>query len=69
MERKDFIQNLGRLSILGGLAAVSGVILTKRKISAEKCTIHELCKSCNEYSFCSKDQALKQRVNERKEKA
>ncbi|MFC0876069.1 hypothetical protein ACE01N_05725 [Saccharicrinis sp. FJH2] len=68
MDRKAFLQRLGRLSLLGGLAAVSGLILTKREISAEKCAINEVCKNCNEYRFCSKDQALKQRVNERKQK-
>lgn len=68
MDRKAFLQQVGRLSLLGGLAAVSGIIVTRRELSAEKCSINEFCKSCNEFRFCSRDQALKQRVDERKQK-
>jgi hypothetical protein len=68
MNRKAFLQHIGRLSLLGGLATVSGVILIKREISNETCAVNEICKNCNEYRFCSKDQALKQRVDERKQK-
>ncbi|MFB6317500.1 hypothetical protein [Saccharicrinis sp. FJH54] len=68
MDRKAFLQQVGRLTLLGGLAAVSGVILTKREVSAYSCSVNEFCKKCNEFSFCSKDQALKQRADERKQK-
>lgn len=68
MDRKEFLQRAGRWSLFGGLAAIATVMVTKRTVTADKCAVNELCKSCNEYSFCSKDQALKQRVNERKQK-
>ena len=68
MNRKEFLHRAGRWSLLGGLTALSAVLLLKREVSVQKCEVNDLCKACNEYSFCSKEQALKQRVNERKQK-
>jgi hypothetical protein len=68
MDRKEFIQKAGRWSLFGGLATVFALMLTKRTVTLDKCAVNEVCKGCNEYSFCSKDQALKQRVDERKQK-
>lgn len=67
MNRKQFLQSAGRWSLFGGLAAISGVLLAKRKVSST-CEVNPLCDGCREFSICSKDQALKKRLDERKQK-
>lgn len=60
MNRREFLHNAGRYLIFTGIIATSGYMIRKKNIlSADGCTVSDLCKNCKEYSRCDLPQALK----------
>ncbi|MFV0592424.1 MAG: hypothetical protein ACK5M7_13640 [Draconibacterium sp.] len=60
--RRKFIQNGGRLLLLGGLTAVSGYLILNKKISAS-CSVSPTCKNCGKFSKCELPQVIEFRAN------
>jgi hypothetical protein len=58
MERRDFINNMTRASILIGLSVMSGVLLFKNE-ATENCDFQFVCSKCRNLSGCSLPEASK----------
>lgn len=66
MDRKAFISSLVRGGILGSMAVLAGVLLSRRQISLEKqCGINLQCKSCTRLKACEYPESLNERENEK----
>jgi hypothetical protein len=63
MDRRAFFKHSGRWAILGSLALVTGVVLFDRRVTNGKCVVSDICKGCNSFSNCTKEQAINQRQN------
>ena len=65
MNRKDFFKQGMRLAILSGIGLLSTILIVeKREVSPENCSISTLCKNCGKYSQCDLPQANKEKKNE-----
>jgi len=55
MNRRNFIQDFTRYSLLGGLLSSVGFLVSHRTIKAtEDCTASEVCKMCGKFNSCQK---------------
>lgn len=62
MNRKVFLQTVGRASILGGMGALVAIFARERQITLySDCKDDLKCSSCRSLSRCSLPEALKQR--------
>lgn len=52
--RRDFLKNVGKGSMLGALLFIPGVLITKRRVSAkpEDCDIAIQCRNCGKANNC-----------------
>jgi hypothetical protein len=58
MDRREFIKNVARGSILVGLGLVAGKLLL-RENENEKCDFDFICNNCNKLSKCQLPEAAK----------
>jgi len=65
MDRREFISNITRGSILGGIGLLVGTLLLKEK-KVESCQYIYLCKGCKDQDFCQKEEAVKFRLDKTK---
>jgi hypothetical protein len=56
MDRREFIKNVTRGSIIAGLGLVTGVLLLREKKS-EPCDYSFICNSCRKLSDCKLPEA------------
>ena len=64
MNRRDFIQDFARYTLLGGLLSSIGFLVSQRTIKATKvCTASEVCKMCGKFNSCEKVTDLKAKGN------
>ncbi len=58
MNRRNFIEKSGRGILLGALAIVSGVLVSRRQVSLDtKCTANFQCRNCGKLSNCQLPEA------------
>jgi len=66
MDRRNFIQDFTRYSLLGGLLASIGFLVSQRTIKAtEDCSASEVCKMCGKFNSCQKVMDIKTKENEK----
>jgi hypothetical protein len=58
MERRDFLKNIARGSILTGLGVITGVLLFRDR-DAENCDQNFVCESCKRLKSCKLPEAAK----------
>lgn len=58
MDRRDFINNMARASILIGLSVMSGVLLFKNE-EIENCDFQFVCSKCRNLTSCRLPEANK----------
>lgn len=64
MNRRKFIDRTGRSLMLGGLAFLGGVLITRRQLSSgDRCPENFQCKNCRKLSRCSIPEAEIERQN------
>jgi len=56
MDRRDFIKNMARGSILTALGLITGMLLFKNKAS-DVCDFNFICSSCKKLSGCKLSEA------------
>lgn len=62
MNRKKFIELSGRAFLLGGLAIVSGILISRKQVVREnQCSASFQCKSCRKLSKCQLPEAETER--------
>ena len=62
MNRRNFIEKTGRGILLGGLAIVSGVLVSRRQVvKKSQCTERFMCKNCGKLSNCQLPEAETER--------
>jgi hypothetical protein len=62
MNRRNFIETTGRGILLGGLAIVSGVLVSRRQVSRDtQCSAYFQCKNCGRLSRCQLPEAETER--------
>ncbi len=62
MNRRNFIEKTGRGILLGGLAIVSGVLVSRRQVSRDtQCSANFQCKNCGKLSRCQLPEAETER--------
>lgn len=60
MNRRNFIQDFARYTLLGGLVSSVGFLVSQRTIkTTEDCTASEVCKMCGKFNSCQKVTDLK----------
>ena len=65
MNRRNFIEKTGRGVLLGGLAIVSGVLVSRRQVSLDtQCSANFQCKNCGKLSKCQLSEAETERKDE-----
>ena len=57
MDRREFLKNVTRGSILAGLGLVTGTLLLKEK-SKSSCNDNFICNSCRKLSDCKLPEAI-----------
>lgn len=58
MNRKKFIELGGRGLLLGGLAILTGVLVSRRQVSLDtKCSANFQCRNCGKLSGCQLPEA------------
>jgi hypothetical protein len=61
MNRKNFIQEAGRWTILGIIAGLVALIVGKRELTlGASCPEGEFCKGCSKFGSCDLPQAKEQ---------
>lgn len=64
MKRRDFIDKTGRGLLLGGLAVISGVLVSRRQLSMDtQCSANFQCRNCGELSKCQLPEAEMERTD------
>ena len=64
MNRRNFIEKTGRGILLGGLAMVTGVLVSRRQVVREtRCTENFMCRECRKLSRCQLPEAEMERNN------
>jgi len=58
MDRRDFIKNMARVSILTGLGILTGVLVLKNK-GYDTCEFQFICNGCKKLSECKLPEADK----------
>ncbi|MBI5541026.1 MAG: hypothetical protein HY951_13255 [Bacteroidia bacterium] len=58
MDRREFIKNVARGSILVGLGLVAGTLLS-REDENENCDFDFICNNCNKLNKCNLPEAVK----------
>lgn len=62
MNRKIFIEKAGRGILLGALAIVSGILVSRRQVSLDtKCSASFQCQNCGKLSKCQLPEAETER--------
>ena len=62
MNRRNFIELTGRGILLGGLAMMTGVLVSRRQVAREtSCTANFQCRSCGKLSSCQLAEAEMER--------
>jgi hypothetical protein len=62
MNRRNFIQDFVRYSLLGGLLSSVGFLVSHRTIkTTEDCTASDVCKMCGKFNSCQKITDLKKK--------
>ncbi|MGD9327502.1 MAG: hypothetical protein PVH48_00970 [Cyclobacteriaceae bacterium] len=60
MNRRIFIQDFTRYTLLGGLLSSIGFLISERTIkTTDDCTASEVCKMCGKFNSCQKVTDLK----------
>ena len=58
MNRKNFFDLSGRYLLLGGLAIISGLLVSRRQVSLDtKCSENFQCRNCGKLSKCQLPEA------------
>lgn len=66
MNRRNFLQDFTRYSLLGGLMSSIGFLVTNRSIKAtEDCSASEVCKMCGKFNSCQKVADIKEKEHEK----
>ena len=64
MNRRNFIEKTGRGILLGGLAMVTGVLVSRRQVIRDtQCSANFQCKNCRKLSNCQLAEAEMERNN------
>jgi hypothetical protein len=64
MKRRQFIEKTGRGLLLGGLAAITGVLVTRRQVSLDtQCSANFQCRNCGKLSRCQLPEAEMERTD------
>lgn len=64
MKRRDFIDKTGRGLLLGGLAVLSGVLVSRRQLSMDtQCSANFQCRNCGKLSKCQLPEAEMERTD------
>lgn len=59
MNRRKFIETIGRNTILGALATIGGILMYNNRIDfSNKCTNKYMCKKCGQLSECELPEAI-----------
>ncbi|HOO83961.1 MAG TPA: hypothetical protein PLS94_05320 [Prolixibacteraceae bacterium] len=55
MKRKEFIDNVFRYGMLGGLVLLTGFLLLKRNVKTEgrSCADLKICRNCKKFEACT----------------
>ncbi len=62
MNRRIFIERTGRGILLGALAIVSGILVSRRQVSLDtKCSANFQCRNCGKLSDCQLPEAETER--------
>ncbi|MCK4880274.1 MAG: hypothetical protein KAS82_06435 [Bacteroidales bacterium] len=62
MNRRNFIEKTGRGILLGGLAMVTGVLVSRRQVVRDRqCSANFQCKNCRKLSKCQLAEAEMER--------
>ena len=62
MDRRVFIQRFGRGSLLAAIAALTGVLVTRRQVeTGGECTEGKRCRQCISLSDCQLPEAINTR--------
>ena len=60
MDRRNFIQQIGRGTILATLAAMMGVLVSRRQVVGDQdCSANFQCRNCNKLTACELPEAEK----------
>ena len=60
MDRRIFIQGIGRTTLLAELAAVVGVLVSRRQVVGDQnCSANFQCRNCNKLTACELPEAEK----------
>lgn len=65
MDRRQFLEKIGRYSLLTALVSVSG-LLAVRSFDPERCQVAAFCKDCGKYAECKLPEKDKKKYNEQK---
>jgi hypothetical protein len=66
MNRKAFINTLVRGGILGTMALLAGVLISRKQISLEKeCGLNLQCRNCSKVKACELPEAKTERGDEK----
>ena len=64
MNRRNFIDKTGRGMLFGGLAALTGLLVSRQQVSRyDECIADFQCKKCNRLSKCGLPEAEIERGN------
>ncbi|MCK5067704.1 MAG: hypothetical protein KAR16_09700 [Bacteroidales bacterium] len=59
MDRRDFVQKIGRGSLLAAMAAVAGILLARRQVVPDQeCNDRKQCRECPSLSQCQLPEAI-----------
>jgi hypothetical protein len=55
MKRKEFIENIFRYGLLGGLVLLVGFLVLNREVkpTGRSCSDLKICKNCKKYEACT----------------
>jgi len=66
MDRRIFLQRIGRGTLLAALAAVVGVLVSRRQVVGDQdCSANIQCRNCNKLTSCELPEAVKTREDGR----
>ncbi len=62
MDRRGFIKNAGRGSLLAGLAAITGILISRQQVVRDQdCSNGFQCKNCRKLTDCELPEATQNR--------
>jgi hypothetical protein len=66
MDRRAFLKNLMRISILSGLTIISAkVMFPEQKCEKDKCEYNFVCNNCNKLEKCNLPEAVNLKISQK----